>query len=168
MSGEAQRSTTWRARLRAMWVRLLGLDDTPHNIALGVAIGIVVAFQPIVGIQMVVSAVICKLVGANVAAGVPWAWITNPVTIAPIYYATYRVGVLFTGGAKTYADIERVVKQIFALDWSRGLVEGYYLLADIFWPTVIGGFIVGITIAAVFYVLTRRAVVAYRKRRAED
>lgn len=141
--------------------RLVQLDDTPHNIALGVALGTIVAYQPIVGIQMVVGALVCRLFGANVLASVPMAWITNPLTIVPVYYCTYKVGVLFTGGEKTYDDIKGTFSAIGELGFWRGIVEGYYLLLDLLWPMVVGGALVGVANAGLFYILVLR----YLKRR---
>jgi uncharacterized protein len=151
-------------RLRGVWRRLMNLEDTPHRIAFGVAIGTWVAFQPIVGVQMVVGALVSRLLGANVVASLPMAWITNPFTIVPVYYSTYRVGIIFTGGEKTYDDIKRIFEQVADLGFWRGLVEGYYFLVDIFWPMVVGGALVGVLLGAMFYVPVRHFVRVSQER----
>jgi uncharacterized protein (DUF2062 family) len=152
-------------RLRGAWRRLLTLDDSPHNIAMGVFIGTFVAYQPIVGAQMIVGAIVCRMIGANVVASLPLAWITNPVTIVPIYFATYKLGVVFTGGEMTYEDIEGIFDQIAALGFWNGLVEGYRFLAGIFWPMVVGGAIVGVVNGVAFYVVVRRVVARFQAAR---
>ena len=48
------------------------IQDSPHRIAWGVAIGTVVAYLPIVGIQMVIGAIICYIMRANVLASIPY------------------------------------------------------------------------------------------------
>ena len=155
-------------RLRGVWRRLMNLEDTPHRIAFGVAIGTWVAFQPIVGIQMVVGALLSRILRANVVASLPMAWITNPFTIVPIYYSTYRVGIVFTGGEKTYGDIQRIFAQISELGFWRGLVEGYYFLVDIFWPMVVGGALVGVVLGGLFYSLVHHFVRVSQKRGASS
>ena len=48
---------------------VLHADDTPHRIALGVAIGIFVTFTPTLGFQMILVAVIATLLRANKFVG---------------------------------------------------------------------------------------------------
>ena len=55
------------------------------------AVGLFVAFLPI-PFQMVVSAAIAILVRVNLPISVLLVWITNPLTMGPIFYASYRVG----------------------------------------------------------------------------
>ncbi|MBU0550941.1 DUF2062 domain-containing protein [Myxococcota bacterium] len=153
-------------RLKQTWQKLLALDDSPHNIALGVALGTFVAYQPIVGIQMVVGAIVCRIFGANIAASLPMAWITNPLTIAPIFYMTYLIGRPFTGGEMSYEDIARIFSQIDELGFWAGIVEGYRFLKSVFVPMVVGGAIVGVINGALFYFLSYRLIVKHRQRRA--
>ncbi|MCA9539882.1 MAG: DUF2062 domain-containing protein [Myxococcales bacterium] len=151
-------------RLRGVWRRTLSLDDTPHRIALGVAIGTFVAYQPIVGLQMVIGALVCRLIGANVIASLPMAWITNPLTIPPIFYGTYRLGAVFTGGELTYAQIEAYFADLQKLGLVDGFLEGLGLLGSIFWPMVVGGAVIGVLNGGLFYVLVRRLVTRYQAR----
>lgn len=155
-----------RERLRATWQRLMTIEDTPHNIAMGVFIGVMVAYQPIVGLQMIVGAIICKVIGANVIASLPMAWITNPVTIVPIFYGTYKLGEVFTGGQLSYEELERRFATIADIDGIfNAFVEGTRLLWDIMWPMVLGGLLVGVVNGLLFYYLVRRFVTAYQSRR---
>lgn len=73
-------------------VRLLELDDTPKEIARGIAIGVFLAMTPTVGIQMVSIAVLCTIFRGNRLGGVTMAWISNPLTIVPIYWLDYVIG----------------------------------------------------------------------------
>ncbi|MDR3077628.1 MAG: DUF2062 domain-containing protein, partial [Planctomycetota bacterium] len=79
--------------------RALGkASGTPHQIALGVAVGFFVGWLPIVGIQMAVAVIICQIVGANKVVPIFPVWLTNPATIVPIYSFNYWIGWLLTGG----------------------------------------------------------------------
>ena len=71
---------------------VLHADDPPHRLALGVAIGIFVTFTPTVGIQMVLAVFLSWLLSANKAVGVPIVWLSNPATLAPIFYPCYVIG----------------------------------------------------------------------------
>ncbi len=83
-----------------MWIRLrrfvvyrvLHIDDTPHRIAFGVAIGLFVALTPTIGLQMVIGAMLATALRANKVLPVALAWITNPVTVVPVFYFNWLVG----------------------------------------------------------------------------
>jgi len=79
---------------RKFIVRLLELDDTPREIAWGIAIGVFVAMTPTVGIQMITIAVLCTIFNGNRLAGVAMAWISNPLTVVPIYWLNYVIGAI--------------------------------------------------------------------------
>jgi uncharacterized protein (DUF2062 family) len=54
-------------------------------------VGVFLAFFPIPG-QMVVAAIIAFWVRCNLPIAVALVWITNPITIPPIFFATYKLG----------------------------------------------------------------------------
>ena len=68
------------------------INDTPHSIALGVALGVFVALTPTMGAQMLIILVVGTLIKANRIIGVLLVWISNPVTIIPMYYGYYWLG----------------------------------------------------------------------------
>ena len=78
--------------------RILHVDDSPHRIALGVAIGFFCGWTPAIGIQMMMVLVLATLLRANKLVGLPIVWITNPLTAAPVYYFNWLVGRGLTSG----------------------------------------------------------------------
>jgi len=85
--------------------RVLHVDDTPHRIALGVAVGIFVTWTPTIGFQMILTVLLSWLLGANKLVGVPFVWISNPVTLPPIYGPNCYVGSLILGGRFSWGQI---------------------------------------------------------------
>jgi uncharacterized protein (DUF2062 family) len=71
---------------------LLHADDPPHRLALGAALGMFIALTPTMGMQSVLVIFFAWLLRANKAIGLPFVWITNPATAAPIYYPCYVIG----------------------------------------------------------------------------
>ena len=142
--------------------RVLHVDDTPHRIALGVAIGIFVTWTPTIGFQMVLTILLSLLVGANKFVGVPFVWISNPLTMFPIYYPSYRLGRLLLGGDYPNADFLK------AIQWSGNWIEKVQLWWQetwkVFGPLWLGSVLVGLLLGALTYVFVYHAVVAYRKR----
>lgn len=60
-------------------------------IAFGLALGLFVGFMPILG-QMIVAIALAILFQVNVPAAAMGVWITNPLTFAPLYFFSYKVG----------------------------------------------------------------------------
>jgi uncharacterized protein (DUF2062 family) len=155
----------WRKMIRSVLI----INDTPHRVALGIAIGTFVAYQPIVGIQMITGALIAFLARANVTATLPPAWITNPVTIVPIYLGLHWIGNIFLGGPSlTMEELGGHLKTFNETSGEQGLWAAATwafreLLETIIYPMAIGGAIVGILNGIVFYWLTLRAVATYQK-----
>jgi uncharacterized protein (DUF2062 family) len=62
-----------------------------HSVSVAFAIGLFMAFMPVLG-QMPAAAFIAFCLRANLPIAVALVWISNPVTIPPIFYATYEFG----------------------------------------------------------------------------
>lgn len=62
-----------------------------HSLAGAAFIGIFSAFLPI-PMQMGVAAILAVRFKCNLPLSVVLVWITNPLTMAPVFYFTYRVG----------------------------------------------------------------------------
>ena len=72
--------------------RVLRADDTPHRLALGAAIGVAVAFTPALGFHMIIAVLLARLCRANARIAIPFVWISNPLTLVPIYLPAYWLG----------------------------------------------------------------------------
>ena len=64
-----------------------------NSIANAFAVGLFCAFIPI-PFQTILAALIAVWVGANIPVSILLVWISNPFTIAPIFYLCYKVGEL--------------------------------------------------------------------------
>jgi uncharacterized protein (DUF2062 family) len=69
---------------------------TRHSVAAAVFIGLFVAFIPLPG-QMVIAALLSIIFRANLPVAIILVWVSNPLTIAPIFYLAYKVGAVFIG-----------------------------------------------------------------------
>lgn len=67
-----------------------------HSLAGAAFIGIFSAFLPI-PMQMVVAAILAVRFKCNLPLSVVLVWITNPLTIAPVFYFTFTVGAWILG-----------------------------------------------------------------------
>ena len=145
-------------RLRK-WIRdLAGLDDTPHKIALGFALGIFIGFVPVMGIQMAVVLPFALIFRGNKAAAISGVWITNPLTVIPIYYINYMVGLWVTPyGHMTWADFSAKFSNI---DTTTFLKLG----SDLLVPLFVGGTALGVVLGIPTYFATKAFIIRYRKK----
>jgi len=155
----------WK-KVKAWLVSLLHLDDSPHRIALGVAVGAFVAFTPTWGIQMLLVVALAWLVGANKVAGLPMPWIiTNPFTNVPVYSFCYWIGYLMVGGPGPGEFTARLKDLLQAEDgWWSSVRQMGTLAWDVAVPLWVGTVVVGLAGGAVCYVIFYYAIRSYRRR----
>ena len=152
----------WK-RLKNFFVhRVLHVDDTPHRIALGVAIGVFVAWTPTVGFQMPLTVALAWLLGANKLVGVAVVWISNPLTFVPIYLPNYHVGRWILGSDVPPPDFGKVINA--AGGWLERVSTWWSVTWHAFLPLWVGGLLVGLTLAVLTYSATYHALVIYRRK----
>lgn len=66
------------------------------SISKAFAVGLFCAFIP-VPFQMLLAAPVAVIVNANLPLSIALVWITNPITMAPIYYGCYKLGAWLLG-----------------------------------------------------------------------
>jgi uncharacterized protein len=101
------------------------------SITRAIAVGLFMAFVP-VPFQMVLSAGAAILIGCNLPVAVAMVWVTNPLTMGPIFYFSYRVGVVILG------DTVKAVEFEISWDWLT------HQLSEIWEPFLLGCFVMGI------------------------
>lgn len=159
----------WRAvlrkRARYAFVRILRSPGAPHEIAGGLAVGLFVAFLPV--LQMPVAVALATGLGwltrnrlsrTAAAAGV---WLTNPLTAGPLYGASYLIGrpivrLLMPSVPSELPPLD------FAQVWSMGPLALQALLA-----LLLGGVAIGVPVALVGYRIAHGLVARYQERRLQ-
>jgi uncharacterized protein len=143
---ESQASKSQQPRsLRALLRAILMLDDTPHSIALGTAIGMFVGMTPTVGVQMLIVLCIAFLTRPffhfNRVAAVLTVYVTNPLTIVPVYWFNYCVGTLFVQETVTYERFSSILEYRGFSEWTNTVS---HLLSDVGLPLLTGSLIVAV------------------------
>jgi uncharacterized protein len=127
------------------------LDDTPHRIALGMAIGIFIAWTPTVGVQMMLAIPLAYLLRANRLASVIGVHLSNPITLLPVYWLDYYLGAMLLGNPLTFEEFREI---LMSDDWARcwrGLLSVGIELAGAIW---LGGLILGACFGGLGYLGT--------------
>ncbi len=169
-----------RRRLRDLIQRkILGVEDTPHRIALGVFLGMLIGWTPTFGFQIVIYLAIAAMVRANKISGIPFVFISNPFTLGPLYYWAWVVGawLLHLGDppAKPTADaVSGVPKEVSDSIWDIGVTKWEFWirlweeLAAIGVELWFGSLVMGVITGVPAYIMTHRAVRRHREKVARE
>lgn len=149
--------------------KILGVHDSPHRIALGVAIGIFVTWTPTIGFQMALTLLLSTLLRANKVVGVPLVWISNPATLW-IYIPNYLLGCWLLREEPSTDRLVNALIQAFGVN-DNGLRERFVVLVQTLWdvlaPLMLGSVIVGAILGAICYLATYQGVLAYHRWRRQ-
>jgi uncharacterized protein len=150
---------SWSRSSRYLVYRLRRLSATPHAIALGFAAGVFSAFTPFLGTHLMMAVLIAWIIGGSLVAAVLGTFVGNPLTYPFQWYATYKVGSILLGARGMRKTI----------DLSNGIFQSSLNhLWPILKPMTLGAIPVGLTAAALAYVLVKPAVEAYQRRRRRE
>ncbi len=150
---------------------LLSRRSPPEAVALGFAIGVGVAFLPVIGMQMLLAALLAAAFKASPFVAMALVWISNPLTFVPLFAFTYRIGTLFVDGPGVERVREQLVKLLVRLDrhalfdLPSQLLEWMKIGRDVFGALLIGGFLAGGVSAVLCYPVVLKLVRLYRRRR---
>ena len=111
---------------------------TRHSVARAMACGLFTAMLPI-PMQMLVSAFLAVMVRANLPISVGLVWLTNPITMPPVFFAQYKIGTLLLGAP------ERSMPMELSIAWLTSEIQ------HIWQPMLAGSLVIGITIASIGY-----------------
>ena len=110
-----------------------------RNVVPAFALGLFLAFLPIPG-HMLVAILLALALSINIPAAAIGTLIVNPLTVAPLYFLCYELGVLLLG----------LEPQEFEFEFSFGWLSNQF--ADIWQPLLLGCFVIGTITAIVGYV----------------
>lgn len=146
------RQLKWYSSPRSLLRNILMLDDTPHSIALGTAIGMFIGITPTVGIQMILvmlfAYAVSPLLKFNRVAALITVYISNPLTTVPLYWFSYKIGTLFFGGSMTRDDFGKVLHYESFEEWWATVVN---LFVHIGKPLILGSLLLGAVCALLTY-----------------
>jgi len=155
-------------RIKVFFVyRVLHVNDTPHRIALGVAIGMFIAWTPTLGFQMILTILLAALFRANKLVGVPFVWISNPGTLW-LYIPNFFVGKWILGRncpMPHFFAAMSVTGSWWGEVWVNRIIAWWEATWNVFAPLWLGSIVVGLFLGLATYAAVRHVVVTYRTRR---
>lgn len=134
-------------RFRDCLVRISKKGLTPREIALGVAVGIFVAFIPFVGTHTLTAVALASLLRVNTLIVLLGTQISNPLTLPFQLFLSAEVGSLLLKG--------KFLEITFSGEFITLL--GHYIA-----PIIVGGFVLGIICSIFSFLLVRGLLTRYR------
>lgn len=112
------------------------------SVSLAFLVGIFCALLPI-PLQMLVAALLAILIRSNLPISVGLVWITNPLTMPPIFYFTYKVGAWLLDRPVHDWTME------FSMTW---LTNG---VSQVWWPLLLGSLVCAVVFSVLGYLSVR-------------
>lgn len=139
----------FRERIRSIFQ----LNDTPHRLALAFAVGVFIAFSPLIGLHLLSCLLVAWAFRLSKLVLITAAFINNPWTIVPMY------GFCIWFGSKIMGR-EIAMPQIA---WNElTLSSAYGVIQPYLWPFIAGTLVLGGMAALVAYGLIYWLILRYR------
>ncbi len=142
--------------------KLLALDDTPERIARAFALGVFLAFSPLVGLHLFLGVTIPLLFGLNRIAFLLGVFINNPWTLIPIYAAGAYLGGMVMGFPPNPSLPAFEWHLIWNSDFWAQLAGHWHILK----PMFVGSFILSFLLSTFSY-LVALYVIRHQRARQE-
>ncbi len=166
--------TRFHNLVRFLKFRVLHVNDSPKAIAMGVSLGLFVAWTPIIGVHMIIVLFLAIIAKANKIAAIAAVWVSNPLTYIPMWSVGYMFGKMilkmFVTDADHSEDITQQVSSFNLLD----IFSRFFELT--FWKEIgtsvwskgpelwLGSLILGLMSAVAGYFLTYYFIIKHRKK----
>jgi uncharacterized protein (DUF2062 family) len=155
-------------RLRLLYLSIIRLRGNPHELALGIALGILIGIMPIVPFHMIIAVTLAILLKASKITAAGATWICNPVTVYPIYNYSYKIGTTLLGFDYNVKLLTPMVEAINAGEYFKAATSILGGSAMAIGTFLLGGIILGVLFSVPSYVISLylfKAIIAWRKSR---
>lgn len=160
-------------RLRPVIRWLIRLRSSPRAIAGGFAIGTFIAFTPTVGVQIILAVIMATFLEVNRPAAMIPVWITNPITVAPIYTFNYWLGLKFCNGpplsevSSLFIDIGKTMARLEFWNIKDQFMAVLHMGKETLIPLLVGSLAIGIVAAGFVYFFSIKLLSIFFSRRAQ-
>ncbi len=155
------------SRIRSWLEQLLHTHDTPQRTAGAYALGVFLAFSPMLGLHTVLGLALAFLFGLNRVAVVLGVY-TNLPWLVPAYYTLATIaGAAVLGVDVQPRALEEAMRAVSAASWAEvgGLARR---LAPLMWAYTLGSTVGAVLLAAVAYRVSLVMILAHRKLTAQS
>jgi uncharacterized protein (DUF2062 family) len=131
-------------QIRYFYIKFIRLSDDPHELALGMALGIFTGMMPIMPFHMGLAVILAVIFKASKATAALGTWINNPLDMFFLYTLNYRLGALILGHTGQNRAFSSVMESVQHGDEIKVIVGNIAGTAGIIIPSLlVGGFVMG-------------------------
>lgn len=149
-------------RAKRLARRILAQKATPRQIALGGAVGALIAFTPTFGLQMVLAVAVATWLKCSRFAALVMSYLTNPFSVVPVYTFTYQLGTWLIGHRPALRQMREVLSHLQTGDLTEALAGVFHFGWRLALPLWVGGLAVGFVTAIITYSVMLRLVEGHR------
>jgi uncharacterized protein (DUF2062 family) len=149
-----KRTTGIRRFLRYFYLRFIRLRGTPHELALGIALGLYAGSMPILPFQIALAVLLALIFKGSKIAAALGTWISNPLNWYFLYYYSYKIGAALLHLPDTNGVFASVMASV------RNREDGWIIAGKIMdagghmiGAFLLGGLILGLIIAPPSYLI---------------
>jgi uncharacterized protein (DUF2062 family) len=113
-----------------------------YSVSVGAFVGVFCCLLPM-PFQMIPCVLLCVFLHCNIPLSIALVWISNPITMPPIFYFTYRLGTLMLDRPNTVTSIE------LSVEWLS------QQLAAVWQPLILGSLVCGLSLGSLAFVIVR-------------
>lgn len=135
-------------------------NNTPESMAKGIALGIFVGLTPSVGFQMLPVFLLAILFSGNRILALIFTYVSNPVTVIPLYGLHYYLGSLLWPNLNS-VNFSRIKDVLVNFSFSKLTQLGFESFV-ILWT---GGFVIAIPSSIISYFVFYRIILIFRKKK---
>ena len=147
--------TKLRRKIRYCYLRLRRLKGDPQKIAWGMSLGVFIGITPTIPFHTILALALAHLLRISRVAAVMGVWISNPLTIPPLYYGSFLIGKYLLYPHRTLALPQSVdLREVLKLGWDINLALQF------------GGLILAVPFGIIAYFLTLWSVKRYRQQKS--
>lgn len=160
-------------RLRPVLRWVIKLRSSPRAISGGLALGTFIAFTPTVGVQLILAVVVATMFNMNRPASLVPVWITNPITVAPIYTFNYWLGAKVWSGpplsevSGLFIDIGHTMTHLEFWNIKDQFLAVLHMGREILIPLLIGSIAIGAVSGCIVYVASLKLLSIFFSRRSQ-
>lgn len=160
-----------RSRPVLRWI--IKLRSSPRAIAGGLGLGTFIAFTPTIGVQLILAVIVATFFNLNRPAAMIPVWITNPLTVAPIYTFNYWLGCRLWDGPPLsevtglFLDIGKTMAHLEFWDIQKQILTVLQMGRDVLIPLFLGSLIIGAVTGAIVYGFSLNILSIFLTRRGK-
>jgi uncharacterized protein (DUF2062 family) len=149
-------------------IRVKRLRGNPYYLARGIAFGVFMGVLPLVPIQtLLLVPLSIALRVSTLAALIAATLVSNPLTFAPQYYLTWKLGNVILPGWISWHHLEQVLLNIE----HEGLIDGIITFSNLGMKAIAviltGGILIGLPLAVISYFVSLQFFRSMQQRRAQ-